>query len=100
MKYQTQFVSHKPAKVVLSSMEIMAQSMVFKTHIRNYKVKKNIKIVFHTLAPSLGSVYNLWVYIKQNWWTVIPADCLDEGGRAFSKQDLSFIHHSRSKTCS
>lgn len=38
MKYQTRFVSQKPAKVVLSSMEVVAQSMGFKTHIRNYKV--------------------------------------------------------------
>ncbi|THG09097.1 hypothetical protein TEA_020397 [Camellia sinensis var. sinensis] len=38
MNHQTRFVSHKPAKVVLSSMEVVAQSMGFKTHIRNYKV--------------------------------------------------------------
>lgn len=38
MKYQTRFVSQKPAKVVLSSMEVIAQSMGFKTHIRNFKV--------------------------------------------------------------
>ncbi|KAI4321456.1 hypothetical protein MLD38_034832 [Melastoma candidum] len=29
----------KPAKVVLSSMEVVAQSMGFKTHIRNYKMR-------------------------------------------------------------
>ncbi|KAK9930142.1 hypothetical protein M0R45_027196 [Rubus argutus] len=39
MKYQTRFVSQKPAKVVLSSMEVAAQSMGFKTHIRNYKMR-------------------------------------------------------------
>ncbi|XP_009366377.2 LOW QUALITY PROTEIN: CBL-interacting serine/threonine-protein kinase 8 [Pyrus x bretschneideri] len=39
MKYQTRFVSQKPAKVVLSSMEVVAQSMGFKTHIRNYKMR-------------------------------------------------------------
>jgi RsiW-degrading membrane proteinase PrsW (M82 family) len=38
VKYQTRFVSQKPAKVVLSSMEVVAQSMGFKTHIRNFKV--------------------------------------------------------------
>lgn len=38
MKYQTRFISRKPARVVLSSMEVVAQSMGFKTHIRNYKV--------------------------------------------------------------
>ncbi|KAB2076309.1 hypothetical protein ES319_A06G032900v1 [Gossypium barbadense] len=38
MKYQTRFVSQKPARVVLSSMEVVAQSMGYKTHIRNYKV--------------------------------------------------------------
>ncbi|KAM1023404.1 hypothetical protein ACFX13_045005 [Malus domestica] len=39
MKYQTRFVSQKPARVVLSSMEVVAQSMGFKTHIRNYKMR-------------------------------------------------------------
>ncbi|KAM5575220.1 CBL-interacting serine/threonine-protein kinase 8-like [Rosa sericea] len=39
MKYQTRFVSQKPAKVVLSSMEVVAQSMGFKTHIRNFKMR-------------------------------------------------------------
>ncbi|XP_055960246.1 CBL-interacting serine/threonine-protein kinase 8 isoform X3 [Mercurialis annua] len=38
VKYQTRFVSRKPARVVLSSMEVVAQSMGYKTHIRNYKV--------------------------------------------------------------
>ncbi|KAK9743461.1 hypothetical protein RND81_03G240900 [Saponaria officinalis] len=36
---QTRFVSQKPAKVVLSSMEVVAQSMGFKTHIRNFKMR-------------------------------------------------------------
>lgn len=40
MKNQTRFISQKPAKVVLSSMEVVAQSMGFKTHIRNYKVER------------------------------------------------------------
>ncbi|KAK9758353.1 hypothetical protein RND81_01G225000 [Saponaria officinalis] len=39
MKHQTRFVSRKPAKVVLSSMEVVAQSMGFKTRIRNYKMR-------------------------------------------------------------
>ncbi|KAK4274208.1 hypothetical protein QN277_017470 [Acacia crassicarpa] len=39
MKYQTRFISQKPAKVVLSSMEVVAQSMGLKTHIRNYKMR-------------------------------------------------------------
>ncbi|XWS21369.1 hypothetical protein CRYUN_Cryun30bG0049700 [Craigia yunnanensis] len=39
MKYQTRFVSEKPARVVLSSMEVVAQSMGYKTHIRNYKMR-------------------------------------------------------------
>ncbi|XP_010254634.1 PREDICTED: CBL-interacting serine/threonine-protein kinase 8 [Nelumbo nucifera] len=38
-KHQTRFISKKPAKVVLSSMEVVAQSMGFKTHIRNYKMR-------------------------------------------------------------
>jgi 5'-AMP-activated protein kinase catalytic alpha subunit len=40
MKYETRFITQKPAKVVLSSMEVVAQSMGFKTHIRNYKVSQ------------------------------------------------------------
>ncbi|KAG0461245.1 hypothetical protein HPP92_021542 [Vanilla planifolia] len=39
IKHQTHFLSQKPANVVLSSMEIVAQSMGFKTHIRNYKMR-------------------------------------------------------------
>ncbi|KFK26444.1 hypothetical protein AALP_AA8G249200 [Arabis alpina] len=39
MKHQTRFITHKPANVVLSSMEVVAQSMGFKTHIRNYKMR-------------------------------------------------------------
>ncbi|RDX80811.1 CBL-interacting serine/threonine-protein kinase 8, partial [Mucuna pruriens] len=39
MKYQTRFISQKPPNVVLSSMEVVAQSMGFKTHIRNYKMR-------------------------------------------------------------
>ncbi|KAI4337571.1 hypothetical protein L6164_015969 [Bauhinia variegata] len=39
MKHQTRFISQKPAKVILSSMEVVAQSMGFKTHIRNYKMR-------------------------------------------------------------
>uniref|UniRef100_A0A164ZLF2 non-specific serine/threonine protein kinase n=1 Tax=Daucus carota subsp. sativus TaxID=79200 RepID=A0A164ZLF2_DAUCS len=39
VKHQTRFVSQKPAKLVLSSMEVVAQSMGFKTHIRNYKMR-------------------------------------------------------------
>lgn len=39
MKYQTRFITQRPAKVVLSSMEVVAQSMGFKTHIRNYKMR-------------------------------------------------------------
>jgi hypothetical protein len=46
MKHQTRFLSQKPAKVVLSSMEVVAQSLGFKTHIRNFKVKP----VYNTLS--------------------------------------------------
>ncbi|PSS19684.1 CBL-interacting serine/threonine-protein kinase [Actinidia chinensis var. chinensis] len=37
--HQTRFVCRKPAQVVLSTMEVVAQSMGFKTHIRNYKMR-------------------------------------------------------------
>lgn len=36
---QNRFLSCKPANVILSSMEVVAQSMGFKTHIRNYKMR-------------------------------------------------------------
>ncbi|KDP41522.1 hypothetical protein JCGZ_15929 [Jatropha curcas] len=39
VEYQTRFISQRPAKVVLSTMEVVAQSMGFKTHIRNYKMR-------------------------------------------------------------
>uniref|UniRef100_A0A2P2KMB4 non-specific serine/threonine protein kinase n=2 Tax=Rhizophora mucronata TaxID=61149 RepID=A0A2P2KMB4_RHIMU len=39
VKYYTRFISQKPANVVLSTMEVVAQSMGFKTHIRNYKMR-------------------------------------------------------------
>ncbi|WVY92045.1 hypothetical protein V8G54_037559 [Vigna mungo] len=39
VKYVTRFISQKAPKVVLSSMEVVAQSMGFKTHIRNYKMR-------------------------------------------------------------
>ncbi|KAF5818668.1 putative protein kinase CAMK-CAMKL-CHK1 family [Helianthus annuus] len=39
VKHVTRFVSQKPAKIVLSSMEVVSQSMGFKTHIRNYKMR-------------------------------------------------------------
>ncbi|KAI3897044.1 hypothetical protein MKX03_015868 [Papaver bracteatum] len=39
VKHQTRFLSTKPSKVVLSSMEVVAQSMGYKTHIRNYKMR-------------------------------------------------------------
>ncbi|XP_015934893.1 CBL-interacting serine/threonine-protein kinase 8 [Arachis duranensis] len=39
LKHHTRFISQKPAKVVLSSMEVVAQSMGFKTHIRNFKMR-------------------------------------------------------------
>ncbi|KAM3330655.1 hypothetical protein ACQJBY_027054 [Aegilops geniculata] len=38
-KLQNRFLSRKPANVILSSMEVVAQSMGFKTHIRNYKMR-------------------------------------------------------------
>lgn len=64
MKYQTRFVSQKPAKVVLSSMEVVAQSMGFKTHIRNYKVMGSVVVytfgAYHHIYKSLLSFYLLF----------------------------------------
>ncbi|KAL9681278.1 hypothetical protein QQ045_013060 [Rhodiola kirilowii] len=39
VKQQTRFMTKTPAKVALCSMEVVAQSMGFKTHIRNYKMR-------------------------------------------------------------
>ncbi|KAJ3695671.1 hypothetical protein LUZ60_001048 [Juncus effusus] len=38
-KYPARFVSKKPAQVILSTLEVIAQSMGFKTHIRNFKMR-------------------------------------------------------------
>ncbi|KAI3972313.1 hypothetical protein MKW92_035218 [Papaver armeniacum] len=38
-KHRTRFLTAKPAKIVLSSMEVVAQSMGYKTHVRNYKMR-------------------------------------------------------------
>uniref|UniRef100_A0A0D9V1S3 non-specific serine/threonine protein kinase n=1 Tax=Leersia perrieri TaxID=77586 RepID=A0A0D9V1S3_9ORYZ len=38
-KLQSRFLSRKPANIIMSSMEVVAQSMGFKTHIRNYKMR-------------------------------------------------------------
>lgn len=39
VKHQTRFLSRKPAKVIMSTMEVVAQSMGYKTHIRNFKMR-------------------------------------------------------------
>ncbi|QCD80694.1 hypothetical protein DEO72_LG2g1016 [Vigna unguiculata] len=39
VKRQTRFVSRKPAKVIISSVEAIAESMGLKVHSRNYKVR-------------------------------------------------------------
>lgn len=38
MKRQTRFVSRKPARVIISTIEAVAESMGLKVHTRNYKV--------------------------------------------------------------
>lgn len=38
VKQQTRFVSLKPAKVILSTIEAVAESMGFRVHTRHYKV--------------------------------------------------------------
>ncbi|KMZ75860.1 CBL-interacting serine/threonine-protein kinase 8 [Zostera marina] len=37
--YHTRFFSRKPANIILSSIDVTAQSMGFKTHLRNYKMR-------------------------------------------------------------
>ncbi|KAK3031286.1 hypothetical protein RJ639_035586 [Escallonia herrerae] len=76
VKHQTRFVSTKPAKVVLSSMEVVAQSMGFKTHIRNYKVRpvelccfelsktRNLSTFMLGLLPSLISIQLDWLIFQ------------------------------------
>ena len=38
VKRQTRFVSRKPARVIISSVEAVAESIGLKVHTRNYKV--------------------------------------------------------------
>ncbi|KAF9609671.1 hypothetical protein IFM89_017850 [Coptis chinensis] len=67
VKQQTRFVSQKPPKLVMSTMEVVAQSMGFKTHIRNYKMRMeglsadktaqfSVIIEIFEVAPSLFMV--------------------------------------------
>ncbi|KAA3476598.1 CBL-interacting serine/threonine-protein kinase 8-like [Gossypium australe] len=87
MKYQTRFVSQKPARVVLSSMEVVAQSMGYKTHIRNYKSSIN-KFLLFLHNDFILSVYRLFHQFE--WRTLFPIMRV-EGLSANKNSHLSVI---------
>ncbi|KAL0432640.1 UNVERIFIED_CONTAM: CBL-interacting serine/threonine-protein kinase [Sesamum latifolium] len=76
LKHQTRFVSQRPAKVVLSSMEVVAQSMGFKTHIRNYKMR------VEGLSANRTSHFSVIVEIFQVAPTFIMVDIQKAAGDA------------------
>ncbi|KAK2981708.1 hypothetical protein RJ640_005960 [Escallonia rubra] len=76
VKHQTRFVSTKPAKVVLSSMEVVAQSMGFKTHIRNYKMR------IEGLSANKTSLFSVILEIFQVAPTFIMVDIQKAAGDA------------------
>lgn len=45
VKRQTRFVSRKPAKVIISSIEAVAEWMGMKVHARNYKVSSPFNLM-------------------------------------------------------
>ncbi|CAI9116096.1 OLC1v1017162C1 [Oldenlandia corymbosa var. corymbosa] len=65
---QTRFVSQKPAKVILSSMEVVAQSMGYKTHIRNYKMR------IEGLTANKASHFSVFLEVFQVAPTFIMVD--------------------------
>lgn len=86
VKHQTRFASQKPAKVVLSSMEVVAQSMGFKTHIRNYKMR------VERLSVNKTSHFSVFMEIFQVTTTFIMVDIQNATGDSgeFSKFYNSF----------
>ncbi|KAL0368872.1 UNVERIFIED_CONTAM: CBL-interacting serine/threonine-protein kinase [Sesamum calycinum] len=76
LNHQTRFVSQRPAKVVLSSMEVVAQSMGFKTHIRNYKMR------VEGLSANRTSHFSVIVEIFQVAPTFIMVDIQKAAGDA------------------
>ncbi|KAL3514302.1 hypothetical protein ACH5RR_027019 [Cinchona calisaya] len=76
VEHQTRFVSQKPAKLVLSSMEVVAQSMGFKTHIRNYKMR------VEGLSANKASHFSVFLEIFQVAPTFIMVDIQKAAGDA------------------
>ncbi|XP_073133973.1 CBL-interacting serine/threonine-protein kinase 8-like [Henckelia pumila] len=76
LQQQTRFVSQKEAKVVLSSMEVVAQSMGFKTHIRNYKMR------VEGLSANRASHFSAIMEIFQIAPTFIMVDIQKAAGEA------------------
>ncbi|XP_027329948.1 CBL-interacting serine/threonine-protein kinase 8-like isoform X2 [Abrus precatorius] len=75
MLNQTRFITQKPSKVVLSSMEVVAQSMGFKTHIRNYKVFEIAPTFFmvdiHKAAGDAGEYKEFYKNFSSNLEDII-----------------------------
>ncbi|KAF3960673.1 hypothetical protein ACB098_10G166100 [Castanea mollissima] len=76
VKHQTRFVTQKPAKVVLTSMEVVAQSMGFKTHTRNFKMR------VEGLSANKGSHFSVILEIFEVAPTFLMVDIQKAAGDA------------------
>ncbi|KAJ9674091.1 hypothetical protein PVL29_023564 [Vitis rotundifolia] len=84
VKHQTRFVSQKPPRVVLSSMEVVAQSMGFKTHIRNYKMR------VEGLSANKMEHFSVMLEIFEVAPTFIMVDIQKAAGDAGEYQKVSY----------
>lgn len=101
--HQTRFLTQKPAKVVLSSMEVVAQSMGFKTHIRNFKVDTHLFLLIMGISSLITWVHLVFFlffqvlscnFLGQFLRLVLISACMyvsDEGRRSLHKQDFTFL---------
>ena len=90
MKRQTRFISRKPAKVITSSIEAVAESMGLKVNSRNFKVDA-CSFILSTKSE------NFWkISANSDIFILVLATELyflaDETGRSFLKQDEYVCH--------
>ncbi|CAI9266403.1 unnamed protein product [Lactuca saligna] len=90
----TRFVSQKPAKIVLSSMEVVAQSMGFKTHIRNYKMR------VEGLSASKKSHFSVILEVFQVTSNFVMVDIQKAAGDGaeYLKFYKNFYHQNKEQT--
>lgn len=81
IKRQTRFVSRKPAKVIISSIEAVAESMRLKVHSRNYKVS--------VCNPTLHN--NFWTMLWPKVLKLIEMDVFDLRGTFHITQQTNFV---------